>query len=65
MTATAPDIEATQQASAFYAEPRRLGLGRWLFQPLACVAAVVGSLAYVNVANISESEQRALGYRTC
>jgi osmoprotectant transport system permease protein len=61
VTAAAPDIEVTQQASAFYAEPRRLGLGRWLLQPLACVAAVVGSLAYVNVAHISESEQRALG----
>jgi osmoprotectant transport system permease protein len=61
MTTAAPDIEATQQASAFYAEPSRLGLGRWLIQPLVCVVAVVGSLAYVNVASVSESEQRSLG----
>jgi osmoprotectant transport system permease protein len=38
-----------------------LGLGRWLLQPLACVVAVVGSLVYVNVVQVSESEQRALG----
>lgn len=57
MTA-APEIDAT----ALPAEPSaRLGLGRWLLQPLACVVAVVGSLVYVNVAQVSESEQRSLG----
>ncbi|MGV9796894.1 ABC transporter permease [Mycobacterium sp. NPDC003449] len=49
-------------ATALPAEPSaRLGLGRWLLQPLACVVAVVGSLVYVNVAQVSESEQRSLG----
>ena len=61
MTSAAPDIEVARQAAAFYAEPRQLGLGRWLLQPLTCVVAVVGSLAYVNVAQVSESEQRSLG----
>ncbi|MDZ4265286.1 MAG: ABC transporter permease [Mycobacterium sp.] len=32
-----------------------------MFQPLACVIAVVGSLVYVNFAEVSESEQRSLG----
>ncbi|MGV0737928.1 ABC transporter permease [Mycobacterium syngnathidarum] len=58
MTATAPQTEA----SALPAEPTsRLGLGRWLVQPLVCVVAVLGSLAYVNIAHVSESEQRSLG----
>lgn len=57
MTAAAPEFEA----SALPAEPSaRLGLGRWLLQPLTCVAAVAGSLFYVNVAHVSESEQRSL-----
>lgn len=55
---TAPDIE--RESSAFYAEPRRPGLARWVLQPLICVAAVVGSLVYVNVANVSASEKRSL-----
>ncbi len=40
---------------------RGLSLGRWLLQPLACVAAVAGCLIYVQVAEVSESEQRSLG----
>lgn len=60
MTAAA-DIDVEGQASAFYAEPRRPGRARWVLQPLICVAAVVGSLVYVNVANISQSEKRSLG----
>ena len=40
---------------------RRLGLGRWVVQPLACVIAVAGCLIYVQVADVSESEQRSLG----
>ncbi|MGB3354900.1 MAG: ABC transporter permease [Mycobacterium sp.] len=36
-------------------------MGRWVFQPLACVVAVVGALVYVNVADVSDSEQRSLG----
>lgn len=55
MTAAATD------ATALPAEPvRRLGLGRWLLQPLVCVGAVAGSLLYVRVADVSESEQRSL-----
>jgi osmoprotectant transport system permease protein len=55
------DIDVEGQASAFYAEPRRPGLARWILQPVICVAAVVGSLIYVNVANTSQSEKRSLG----
>lgn len=61
MTFTAPVIDVEGETSAPLGEPRRLGLGRWVFQPLACIVAVVGSLVYVNVANVSESEQRSLG----
>jgi osmoprotectant transport system permease protein len=38
-----------------------MSLGRWLLQPLICVAAVAGCLVYVQVAKVSESEQRSLG----
>jgi osmoprotectant transport system permease protein len=58
MTAATTEAAVRQ---ALPAEPsRRLGLGRWLLQPLFCVAAVAGSLIYVNVAHVSESEQRSL-----
>ncbi len=40
---------------------RPLGLGRWIVQPLACVAAVAGCLVYVKLADVSESAQRSLG----
>lgn len=40
---------------------RRMSLGRWLLQPLFCVAAVAGCLVYVQIANVSDSEQRSLG----
>ena len=43
--------------SAASVKPGRL---RWVLQPLLCVAAVVCSLVYVNVANTSESEKRSL-----
>ncbi len=52
---------ATTEFEAPAAPTGRLRFGRWLVQPLACVAAVVGSLVYVNVAHVSESEQRSLG----
>ena len=61
MTFIAPQIDVEGQTPAPAVESRRLGLGRWLIQPLVCVVAVVGSLVYVNVANVSESEQRSLG----
>lgn len=34
---------------------------RWLLQPLVCIAAVTACLVYVQVAKVSESEQRSLG----
>jgi osmoprotectant transport system permease protein len=40
---------------------RRMGLGRWLVQPLICIAAVATCLVYVQVAKVSDSEQRSLG----
>ena len=40
---------------------QRLGLGRWILQPLACAVAVAGCLIYVQVADVSASEQRSLG----
>ncbi|MCW2685996.1 MAG: Binding-protein-dependent transport system inner rane component [Mycobacterium sp.] len=61
MTFIDREIDVEGDTSAPMAESRRLGLGRWVVQPLACVVAVVGSLIYVNVANVSESEQRSLG----
>jgi osmoprotectant transport system permease protein len=61
VTFIAREIDVEGDTSAPMAESRRLGLGRWVVQPLACVVAVVGSLIYVNVANVSESEQRSLG----
>ncbi len=61
MTTAAPDIDVERERSAFYAEPRRPGLARWALQPLVCVAAVAGSLVYVNAAAVSESEKRSLG----
>lgn len=52
--------EAPAESSAFYVEPHRPGLWRWIAQPLACVVAVAGSLLYVNLAEVSESERRSL-----
>ena len=42
----------------------RPGIARWVVQPLAVVAAVVGCLVFVRVADISEVEQRSLGVGT-
>lgn len=61
MTTATTDADAVRQSSAFETEPSRLGIGRWLVQPLVCVLAVGASLVYVNVADVSESEQRSLG----
>jgi len=59
VTAAAPDIDVERGSAS--ADVRRSGLVRWLLQPLVCVAAVLGSLVYVNVAGVSESEKRSLG----
>jgi osmoprotectant transport system permease protein len=37
-----------------------LGIGRLLVQPLACIAAVVIALVYVNTADVSDTERRSL-----
>jgi osmoprotectant transport system permease protein len=58
VTSAAPDVEMELAAtSSSSVKPGRL---RWVLQPLICVAAVAGSLLYVNVADISESEKRSL-----
>jgi osmoprotectant transport system permease protein len=58
VTSALPQIDVdTDASSAFYAQP---GRPRWIIQPVLCVFAVVGSLVYVNVADISESEKRSL-----
>lgn len=57
MTAV-PEIEVEAATpTAFYAQP---GRPRWIIQPVVCVLAVVGSLVYVQVAGVSESEKRSL-----
>lgn len=60
MTAAAPPIEVEQPTPDRSGGSRRLTLARWTLQPLLCVAAVVASLVYVRVADISESEKRSL-----
>lgn len=58
MTAAVPNIDVElETAPASYAKPGRL---RWILQPLVCVVAVAGSLIWVNVAGVSESEKRSL-----
>ncbi len=41
-------------------QDRRLGLGRWVLQPLVCIGVVAGALLYVNNADVSETERRSL-----
>lgn len=58
MTSAAPQIEVElESSSASSAKPER---ARWILQPVLCALAVVGSLVYVNVADVSESEKRSL-----
>lgn len=40
--------------------PGRPSFGWWALQPLTCAFAVAGALAYVTVADVSESERRSL-----
>jgi osmoprotectant transport system permease protein len=58
VTSAAPDVE--MELAATSASTVKAGRLRWVLQPLICVAAVAGSLLYVNVADISESEKRSL-----
>ncbi|MCB0949596.1 MAG: ABC transporter permease [Mycobacterium sp.] len=59
MTAAVIDVEPGRTAAG--SGNRRIGLGRWILQPLVCVAAVAGCLIYVQIADVSPSEQRSLG----
>ncbi len=61
MTAANPALAAGGEAGPETPGATRRGVARWVIQPLACVLAVVGSLVYVNVADVSDSEQRSLG----
>ncbi len=58
MTSTTPEIEVELE-TAFESNDRP-GRARWIVQPLVCLLAVAGSLVYVNLADISESEKRSL-----
>ncbi|CAN5466252.1 ABC transporter permease [soil metagenome] len=54
-------VPAPDEIGSPTTQQRRRGLARWVIQPLACVVAVAGSLAYVAVAGVSDSERRSLG----
>jgi len=55
-TTAAPDAPAGRRTGRFGG----LGLGRLLVQPAACIAAVVVALAYVHLADVSDTERRSL-----
>lgn len=42
----------------------RSGLVRWMVQPLACIFVVAGSLLYVHLGDLSETERRSLNVST-
>jgi osmoprotectant transport system permease protein len=63
MSTTTLDMEAGEKASTTVSTDRP-GVLRWVVQPVVCVVAVVGSLVYVRVADVSEPEQRSLGTST-
>src|SRR4051794_28645784 len=56
MTSAVLELDSEEAADG----RRRLGLGRWILQPLACIVAVAGSLLYVYNANVSDSERRSV-----
>jgi osmoprotectant transport system permease protein len=60
VTLVSSEADVGADSATTQRDPRRLGLGRWLAQPLVCAAVVAGSLLYVNNADVSESEQRSL-----
>lgn len=53
------DVEGTNTVSAIITvgQPGRL---RWILQPLVCVVVVGAALLYVQIANVSDTEQRSL-----
>ena len=61
---TAVVIDPVASSATSDGRSRRMGLARWVVQPLACVAAVAACLAYVQIADVSESEQRSLGVQS-
>lgn len=63
MSTGALDMEAGEKLSTTVTTDRP-SLLRWVIQPLVCVVAVVASLVYVRVADVSEPEQRSLGTST-
>lgn len=60
MTFVSTDVDVGTEGTAPHGVTRRLGLGRWVLQPLLCVGVVAGALLYVNNAQVSESERRSL-----
>lgn len=60
MTAALPDVAASGTDGEVNGATRGGSRPRWVLQPLACLVAVAGSLAYVHVADVSESEKRSL-----
>jgi osmoprotectant transport system permease protein len=60
---TALDMEAGDKLRTTVTTDRPSML-RWVGQPLVCLIAVAGSLLYVRLANVSESERRSLGTST-
>jgi osmoprotectant transport system permease protein len=60
VTLVSPEADAAPDSHRPAQGARRLGLGRWLLQPLICIAVVVAALLYVNNAAVSESERRSL-----
>lgn len=63
MTSTTLDMEQGEKLATQVTTDRPSRV-RWFLQPLVCIAAVVISLVYVRVADVSVSEQRSLGTST-
>jgi osmoprotectant transport system permease protein len=64
VTAATLDMEAGEKSVLTTASTDRPSLVRWVGQPLVCVVAVVASLVYVNVSDVSETEKRSLAVPT-
>lgn len=61
MTVAALDMEAGQKSEVNpTVSTDRPSMVRWIGQPVLCILAVVASLVYVNVADISVTEKRSL-----
>lgn len=60
MTAVSTEPNTAASGSESRGNGGRLGIGRWVVQPVLCIAVVVGALLYVNNADVSETERRSL-----